>query len=194
VFAILLLAAGQGRRFKEAGGSTYKLLTLLHPACTVLRRSCENLLQTGWPVHVITGAHEMEIREALKGLDVAYIPNPDAHAGLGTSIASGVTATADAEGWLIALGDMPFIQPESICCIARAMESGATIAFPTHEGKRGHPVGFSCRFANELMALEGDTGAQKILAENRNAWVSVSVHDGGILRDIDLPRDLPFAF
>lgn len=193
MFVILLLAAGQGRRFNDAGGSAYKLLAKIEPACTVLRRSCETLLETGWPVHVVCGAHEPEIRQELNGLNVSFVPNPDAASGLGSSISRGVAATADAKGWLLALGDMPFIQPDTVLRVARAMEDGAAIAFPVHEGRRGHPVGFSRKFASNLMSLRGDAGAQTILVENKDAGIPVSVQDDGIFRDIDLPADLPPA-
>jgi molybdenum cofactor cytidylyltransferase len=193
MFVILLLAAGQGRRFNEAGGRTYKLLAPMTPSSTVLRRACETLLQTAWPVYVVSGTHELEMRKELGNLDVNFISNPDAASGLGDSIARGVAATADADGWLLALGDMPFIQPDTILRVARAMQTGAAIAFPTHEGRRGHPVGFSRRFTADLMSLHGDTGAQKILGENKALCVPVPVQDDGIFRDIDLPADLPPA-
>ena len=90
----------------------------------------------------------------------------------------------------MALGDMPFIQPGTICRVADSLAHGAAIAFPVSNGRRGHPVGFSRRFAVELMSLAGDTGAQSIVAPNKHVWVPVDVNDEGILRDIDVPGDL----
>jgi CTP:molybdopterin cytidylyltransferase MocA len=49
---------------------------------------------------------------------------------------------------------------------------------------------FSRRLAAELLALNGDTGAQKLIVENKDICVPVPVQDDGILRDIDLPTDL----
>lgn len=190
MFIALLLAAGQGRRFREAGGASWKLLADIGSSRTVLRQSCENLLAAGWPVHVVTGEFDAEIRSALQGLNVAFARNTDADAGLGSSIACGVSATLDADGWLVALGDMPFIQPDSICRVAGSLAHGAAITFPVSHGRRGHPVGFSRRFAAELMLLTGDTGAQSIVAPNKELWVPVEVDDEGVLRDIDVPGDL----
>lgn len=190
MFTILLLAAGLGRRFSEAGGRTSKLLAELQPGQPMLRRSCETLLAAGWPVHVVTGLLDAEIRKALEGFAVEYVRNPDPAAGLGSSIACGVAATRNAEGWLVALGDMPFIQPDTVCSIARSLQAGAAITFPVYNGKRGHPVGFSGRFAADLMALSGDTGAQTIVAPNKALWVPIEVRDEGILRDVDVPGDL----
>lgn len=190
MFAILLLAAGQGRRFQAAGGQTFKLLTKLDQSTSMLRKSCETLTVAKWPIHVVTGSFEKEIRQELAGLDANFISNPDAAQGLSSSIARGVAATADADGWLVALADMPFIQPETILRVADALASGAGIVFPTCRGERGHPVGFSRRFYAELTALNGDSGARQILAAHRADWVPVEVGDEGILRDIDLPSDL----
>jgi molybdenum cofactor cytidylyltransferase len=190
MFIALLLAAGQGRRFREAGGVSWKLLADVAPSRTVLRQSCENLLAAGWPVHVVTGAFDADIRSALQGLDVVFVRNPDPDAGLGRSIACGVAATPDAEGWLVALGDMPFIQTGTICRVADSLAHGAAITFPASRGRRGHPVGFSRRFAAELMSLAGDTGAQSIVAPNKDIWAPVEVDDEGILRDVDVPGDL----
>ena len=191
MFTTLLLAAGQGRRFREAGGTSWKLLAEIEPSRTVLRQSCEHLLASGWPVCVVTGAFDDEIKAALHGLEVSFVRNDAPSAGLGSSIACGVAATADSEGWLVALGDMPFIQPDTVQRVAGALQSDAAIAFPTCHGRRGHPVGFSRRFVSELMVLTGDTGAQSILAPNKDLWVPVEVQDEGILRDVDVPGDLP---
>lgn len=190
MFAALLLAAGQGRRFHEAGGDAWKLLAEIAPSRTVIRQSCENLLACGWPVYVVTGKREEETRAALAGLDVAFVHNRDPEAGLGSSIASGVAAVAHAEGWLLALGDMPFIQPDTVRRVAASLQAGAAICFPQYNGRRGHPVGLSRSFGAELMSLGGDMGAQAVLALHKEQWAAIDVADEGILRDIDVPADL----
>lgn len=193
MFTILLLAAGQGRRFAAAGGHAWKLLAELQPSRTILRQSCETLLAAGLPVCVVTGEFDEAVRKTLQGLDVEFVRNSEPGAGLGSSIACGVAAMADADGWLIALGDMPFIRPDTVARVAASLQAGARIAFPVHEGRRGHPVGFSRRFSPELMALAGDTGAQAIIAQNKASWTAVEVQDEGILRDVDVPADLNSA-
>ena len=190
MFAILLLAAGHGRRFVEAGGQGCKLLASTPTSATVIRRTCESLHAPGWPIHVVTGPFDRDLRQALQGCDVNFVTNTDGGSGLGSSIARGVAASPDADGWLVALGDMPFIQPNTILQVAEAMRGGAPIAFPVHRGKRGHPVGFSSRFLNDLLALQGDAGARSILSSHTSECVSVDVDDDGVLRDVDLPSDL----
>jgi len=190
MFVILLLAAGEGTRFRDAGGHSHKLLAEVTPGRTVLRQACETLLTVGWPVHVVMGAEESGIRNALDGLPVHFIPNPDAASGLSSTIRRGVAATNDADGWLLALADMPFIQPSTVHQVADALQAGAPVAFASCQGKRGHPVGFAAHFYTELVSLAGDSGAQKILAAHAEACVAVHVNDQGILRDVDVPADL----
>src|SRR3990170_578306 len=110
--------------------------------------------------------------------------------GMGTSLAAGVRAAGDADGWVIALADMPFIRAETIRRIAMALQEGAAIAAPACGGERGHPVGFARRFRDELLALTGDGGARQVLNAYPD-WITLyETDDHGVLRDVDVPGDL----
>jgi molybdenum cofactor cytidylyltransferase len=111
--------------------------------------------------------------------------------GMGTSLAAGVRAAAEADGWVLALADMPFLRPETIRVIAKAISDGAAIAAPAYRGERGHPVGFARRFLEELSALHGDSGARALLDRHPDWVTAYEVEDPGVLRDIDKPSDLP---
>jgi CTP:molybdopterin cytidylyltransferase MocA len=41
-----------------------------------------------------------------------------------------------------------------------------------------------------MLALKGDEGAKKLLAENEKLLVKIPVGDPGVVRDIDTPGDL----
>jgi molybdenum cofactor cytidylyltransferase len=110
--------------------------------------------------------------------------------GLGDSIAAGVAACSHLGGWLIMLGDMPFILPSSIEQVVAAIADD-TISVPVHEGQYGHPVGFGRSFGPGLMALTGDQGAKSLFAQAR--VVEVAVEDPGVLWDVDIPERLVFA-
>ncbi|HSW83600.1 MAG TPA: hypothetical protein VLH12_09000, partial [Usitatibacter sp.] len=56
---------------------------------------------------------------------------------------------------------------------------------------RGHPVGFSARLREDLLALDGDEGARSVIQSHRDAVTLIPVDDEGITVDIDTPRDLP---
>jgi molybdenum cofactor cytidylyltransferase len=111
--------------------------------------------------------------------------------GLGGSLAAGVEAAADADGWIIGLGDMPFVPAETIRAVRKALEGGATIAAPFDPtGRRGHPVGFSTAFRDALLALAGDAGARGILERNKEAVTRIPLDDARAFTDVDTRDDL----
>jgi molybdenum cofactor cytidylyltransferase len=102
----------------------------------------------------------------------------------------GLRHTAGADGWIIALGDMPYVEADTIAALTAALREGADIVVPIHQGKRGNPVGFSRRHLPALLRLSGDRGARDLL--QALPVTNVIVDDAGILRDIDTADDLPY--
>ena len=181
----ILLAAGQGKRF-----GTNKLLHPLVdglPMAVVAARPLKSVLARSLAV-VADAQSELAGSLAQEGLQI--IPNPRAAEGMGTSIACGVAASPDANGWVIALADMPCIPAAVIRAVVEGLERGADIIAPVCKGRRGHPVGFSARHAHALMQLQGDAGARGIIAANSASLELVETSDAGILVDIDSPASL----
>ena len=113
--------------------------------------------------------------------------------GMGASLAQGITAATCASGWLIALADMPYLKRETLLAIAGALDRGAAIAVPMYRGQRGHPVGFSARFGQELARLGGDEGARSLVRQHAAEVVEIECGDAGVLADIDTAADLAKA-
>jgi molybdenum cofactor cytidylyltransferase len=132
-----------------------------------------------------------DLRAALEAEGCAILESADTARGLGASLAAGVRHARDADGWIVALGDMPFIASATFAAVARALRDGALIAAPVHRGTRGHPVAFSGRLLAELETLDGDEGARSVILRHREDVVLVAVDDAGVTRDIDAPSDLP---
>jgi molybdenum cofactor cytidylyltransferase len=109
--------------------------------------------------------------------------------GMGDSIAAGVAACPQLDGWVIMLGDMPFILPSSIKSVLAGIADDC-VSVPVHAGEYGHPVGFGRSFGAGLMALSGDHGAKPLFAQGR--VVEVVVDDPGVLWDVDVPESLTF--
>jgi molybdenum cofactor cytidylyltransferase len=127
--------------------------------------------------------------EALfEGENVVVCPN--AAEGMGASLACAARAAGQADGYLVALADMPFVRRTTIAAVRQALEAGAPLAAPYFRARRGHPVALSGRFYRELLTLGGDEGAKKLLAAHERALVKVPVGDPGVIRDIDTPGDL----
>lgn len=186
----ILLAAGSSKRF----GSN-KLLQAL-PAgvpgagTPIGLASARHLLDALPDSIAVLRPRAQKLGGLLRDAGCNTVVCKNAGEGMGTSLAAGVRAAADAHGWVVALADMPFLQPETVRVIARALSEGAAIAAPAYRGERGHPVGFARRFLDELCALHGDHGARELLGQHPD-WVTLyQVDDPGVLRDIDQPSDL----
>jgi molybdenum cofactor cytidylyltransferase len=110
--------------------------------------------------------------------------------GMGESLACAVRAAGPADGYVVALADMPFIRPSSIAAVREALEKGAPLAAPYFRARRGHPVGIAARFRGELAGLQGDAGAKHVLSQHASEIVKIPVGDPAVLRDIDTPGDL----
>jgi molybdenum cofactor cytidylyltransferase len=189
---IIVLAAGQGSRFRQvAGADKDKLLADCTGRDGAVRSVIEQVLvnlpaSLGRRVLVTTEDRPQVIRMAQAyGFEIVLIES----AGMGDSIAAGVTACPELDGWLIVLGDMPFIQPSSIDQVLTGIADDC-VSVPVHEGKFGHPVGFGRHFGPGLMALSGDHGAKPLFAQGR--VVEVTVDDPGVLWDVDVPEKLIF--
>ena len=182
----ILLAAGDGSRF--GGGK------LLHPlpdgGVPLALTSCRRLRQAIEQVCVVVRAGDDAVASLFRHEDVCIVICEDAVAGMGRSIACGVEAMADADGWVIALGDMPLVSLDTISSVAGAIGLGAPICVPVFAGQRGHPVGFGSRFLHELIALTGDIGAREVLRAHRDLVRELMVDDPGIHADIDTRADL----
>ena len=89
---------------------------------------------------------------------------------------------------MVALGDMPHVQPSTVAALAAALASGAGIAAPVCGGRRGNPVAFSSAYLPDLLALQGDQGARAIVKSH--PVTEVEVADTGNFHDIDTASDL----
>jgi molybdenum cofactor cytidylyltransferase len=184
---IVVLAAGLGRRF---GGVHHKLAQPLG-ASTVLGETVTHAIESGLPVVVVTTDQlRSDAASMAAGRDVVILPSSAQSGrdfGMGTSIAAGVAARPDAEGWLVLPGDMPMVQPATLRAVAAALASHPVV-FAQFQGRRGHPVGFSSELFSDLLRLTGDEGARRIVA--RYPSHGMEVPDPGVLIDIDTQSDL----
>ncbi|HRQ57424.1 MAG TPA: nucleotidyltransferase family protein [Azoarcus taiwanensis] len=181
----ILLAAGAGNRF---GGG--KLVARLADGRGVAEAACARLLPAADRVVAVVPAQPGALEDELRAAGTQVVRCSAADVGMGASIARAVTACADAAGWLIALGDMPLVPTSQHRLVADALRAGAAIAAPVYQGRRGHPVGFSASFGNELRALTGDAGARSVLARHREALVELAVDSDVGWQDIDTQLDL----
>jgi molybdenum cofactor cytidylyltransferase len=185
----ILLAAGRGKRFDPSGVQN-KLLQPVDGAAgdAVVVASAKNMLAALPRVMAVVRPGDDKVAALLGALGCQVRVCGDADLGMGESLTTAIEHTKGAEGWVIALGDMPYVRPETIRALAATVERGARIAAPVFEGRRGNPVAFSSFHLPLLLALSGDQGAREILKSH--AVNELSVDDAGVVRDIDTPGDL----
>nr|WP_245229279.1 nucleotidyltransferase family protein [Pseudomonas sp. PvP025] len=184
----IVLAAGQGSRFRAETGED-KLLAQCSGRDGVTRPVIEHVL-LNLPEQLVsrllvTSPERSDVIRLARayGCEVLLLQS----AGMGDSIAAAIAASASADGWLVVLGDMPFVLPATI---ERVIDDLQSINVPVHAGQRGHPVAFGRAFGPSLMALTGDRGAKPLFAQA--AVKQVPVNDAGVLWDVDVPQGLSF--
>jgi molybdenum cofactor cytidylyltransferase len=181
----ILLAAGTATRF---GGG--KLLHPLEDGVAIAAHAARNLLAVAGEVVAVVRWGDFPLSDMLDEEGCRVTMFQGATRGMGASLAHGVSEARDADGWIVALADMPRIAPETVRKVAVALEQGALIAAPTFKGERGHPVGFGAALRSELLALDGDHGARAVIERHREAVKLVECDDPGVLYDIDRKSDL----
>lgn len=181
----LLLAAGSASRF----GSDKLSHALPHgvsiavQAARALRLELPRVIATVRP-----GADALSAALQGEGCEVVVCEN--AAEGMGASLACAARAAGRAAGYLVALGDMPFVRRTSVAAVRDALAGGAALVAPYFRTRRGHPVGIAGRYFDELLSLKGDEGAKRLLAQHEALLVKIPVGDPGVVRDIDTPGDL----
>lgn len=165
---VLVLAAGQGQRFRASGARMGKLQAPLHG---------RSVLQ-----HTLAAV-------AASGLTAVLVENAPhwRSAGMGHSIARGVALSPDASGWLVLPGDLPAVSPGSLNAVAQALQERGGVVRPRIHGEWGHPVGFSAAWKQQLLDLTGDSGAQSVVraAQADDQLHALALNDWGALADTD---------
>ena len=179
-----MLAAGSASRF----GSDKLRHELPHGVSIAVQSARHLRLEIPRVVAVVKPDSELIKPLQAEGCEIAVCEN--AAEGMGASLACAARAAGEADGYLIALADMPFLRRTTIAAVRDALAAGAPLAAPYFRARRGHPVGLSRRFFQELLTLRGDEGAKRVIAANEKLMVKIPVGDPGALRDIDRPEDL----
>jgi molybdenum cofactor cytidylyltransferase len=184
----ILLAAGKSTRM----GSN-KLLTRISGK-PMIRVSAEALLaSSARPVLVVTGHERERIEQALAGLNVKFIDNPAFATGLASSLKAGLAAVPqDADGVVVALGDMPLVAGRHVNRLIAAFNPAEhrTIIVPVHGGERGNPVLWGRQYFQEMLSLEGDRGAKSLMDKHEDHITEIAMRSDAVLADFDTPEAL----
>jgi molybdenum cofactor cytidylyltransferase len=192
----VLLAAGRGTRF----GAASKLFADLD-GWPLMCWSAAALEEAGVTPRIAIVREEdvsafEQVSAHLGPLGFDLLENPRADEGMGTSIAAGAVwaLSQGVDAAVIALGDMPFVRPETYRAMIAAFErsGGTAIVMAEEGGRRGSPTLFPRALFGELAALEGDAGARGVVAAHEDLVVTVECATGE-LDDVDTPEALEAA-
>ncbi len=177
--AICIIAAGASKRM----GTPKQLLkwgnqNLVGHALQQAQRVSEH-------VFVVLGAHYDRIAPTIASAHI--INNKDWEHGMGSSIASGIkhiTKTGQFTHILIMLADQPFLDGAYVNNMVDTLEKKPFGIIATqYENKFGVPAVFSSAYFSELMQLNQDFGARKLLQKYSDDIVGLSPGDRAM--DID---------
>jgi len=125
--------------------------------------------------------------QVLARRDIVVLSESEAARGMGASIAVGIAERSGAPGWLVLPGDMPLVQPGTMLAVAAALEQHPVV-YAQHRGRRGHPVAFAAELYSELIQLNSDDGARRVML--RYPAHGEDTADSGVLLDVDTASDL----
>ena len=181
---IVVPAAGRGSRF---GGPLHKLEQPFEGG-TVLGATLRRAIETQLPVLVVTTAELAPlVARQLATRDILVLSSGEAARGMGYTIAAGVAERSGSPGWVVLPGDMPLVRPGTVLAVAMALEQHPVV-YAQYRGRRGHPVAFAAELYSELILLDGDDGARRVVA--RYPSHGQDVDDPGVLLDVDTAADL----
>ena len=180
----VLLAAGASSRLGQPKQLVnYNGMPLVCHAASQALEYCDAGLT------VVTGAHHDEVLTALGNLPVRVVESPSWREGIGSSIRQGVTFVApDVRAILLMVCDQPAVSSRDLRRLVEAWTCRPEfVAAAGYAGTRGVPAIFPSSMREELLGLDGDYGAKKII--DAAEYVSV-VEMPNASFDVDTPDQL----
>jgi len=185
---IIILAAGESSRF----GGIKQLLPF--GASTLLQHVIDAAVGAGArPVVVITGANAKEVSASIRDVSkLDILNNENWQQGISSGIVAGVRhilSLSPAIGKIIiAVCDQPFVSSTLFEQLDQMQEkSEKPVVACTYADTIGTPALFTAKYFDQLLSLQGDEGAKKILKNNREDVATVDFPKGQI--DIDTQKD-----
>jgi molybdenum cofactor cytidylyltransferase len=180
----LMLAAGSAIRFGEQ-----KLLYPLPSGEKIIELSAQTLKKAIPHTVAVVQSDTDDLSKILMNLGYEIVVNPNPQSGISSSIVCGMI-NSNADAWVITLADMPYVQLDTINTIVKYLQDGEKIVAPLFKQQRGHPVGFSSLYKDQLIKLKGDMGAKNIMQKNKDNLKLFDSNDPGVIHDIDYKKDL----
>jgi len=179
---IVILAAGGSSRLGRPK-------QLLHwQGKNLLQHAVQTALEITTQPVVVTGAHADQLVAALNPTQVQIVFNPEWEQGIASSIRCGLQAllnrTPTPEQVIFMVCDQPFVSADLLLnLINEQQKSGKTIVASAYAETLGIPALFEKAMFPQLLDLQGDHGAKKLMQQHPDQTASVDFPQGHI--DID---------
>lgn len=183
---ILLAAGGSSRLGKPKQLLQFQGRSLIRIAADTLTNSlCR-------PIVVVLGAETDRSAYEVADLPVGVCANGEWQIGMGSSIRSGLQHLLgnepDLDAVVIALSDQPLVTAADIdSLITEFITTTSPIVAARYGGIVGVPALFSKAVFGELLGLDGDKGARRIIRSRPDDVRTVTIETAAI--DIDTPDD-----
>jgi molybdenum cofactor cytidylyltransferase len=185
--AVIILAAGQSSRLGQPKQLLkYQSKTLLQHAINTAKQSSAK------STIVVLGSGVEQILNTIDTNGLHIIKNDDWQSGIASSISYGVKSLQNIDPMpdavILMTCDQPFVSSDLLNeLIAKQKETGKLIIASQYDGTIGIPALFHKSLFEQLTALKGDSGAKKLMEQNRDDVTTVPFPKGGI--DIDTLDD-----
>jgi molybdenum cofactor cytidylyltransferase len=181
----IMLAAGESSRFP-----TNKLLFPLKGK-PLVRLAVESVLDAGLdPLLVVVGRDGAQVTEALAGLRIQIVGNPDFEKGQSVSLTAGLSTLSDVvSAVIVGVADMPLLRSSTFRRLVRTfVEEGRPVVAARSGERVGVPVLFARNLFSELLELKGDRGARVIVQRHIKEASFIDVEEEELI-DVDDQND-----
>ncbi len=191
-YGILVLAAGNSSRLGQP-----KQLLIFRNSSLLQNVVMEAEKVANAVVAVVTGAWQAQVENDVAGKDVLLFHNAAWESGMATSIKTGIDGLnklyPELDAVILTVCDQPFLTGANFSALIREyLLSDKGIVASSYNDTVGSPVLFSREYFPELMQLDGQEGAKKLIYAHGNDSASVPFPEGQT--DIDTMQDYEILF
>jgi molybdenum cofactor cytidylyltransferase len=186
MIGLIILAAGSSSRLGKPKQN------LVFQGSTLLQRTIKAALSADCQqIAVVLGANVQVIEPTIIDQPIQIIHNPDWEAGMSSSINCGLAAllktNPQLQSVILMLCDQPFADTSIINQLIQASANNKQLVACNYNGTIGVPALLDKNHFKELLALQGNEGAKKLLLKYTNEVHTVPFPLGMI--DIDTIGD-----